>query len=131
EGVELIFDDKHPKSVRIESDQNRLTQVIANLLTNACKFTREGAIHFGFDLHGNMIDFYVRDSGVGIAPEKVNNIFERFVKLNNFAVGTGLGLSISKMIVEKMGGTIGVESQLGKGSCFHFSLPIRRTVQPE
>ncbi|MEG1611600.1 MAG: PAS domain-containing protein [Alistipes sp.] len=131
ENVELIFDDKHPKSVRIESDQNRLTQVIANLLTNACKFTREGAIHFGFDLHGNMIDFYVRDSGVGIAPEKVNNIFERFVKLNNFAVGTGLGLSISKMIVEKMGGTIGVESQLGKGSCFHFSLPIRRTVQPE
>lgn len=122
EGVELLFDEKYDK-VELVCDQNRLAQVITNLLTNAIKFTARGQIRFGFDIRDSMIEFYVSDTGTGIAPEQVNHIFDRFVKLNNFAVGTGLGLSISKMIVEKMGGAISVESELGKGACFRFSIP--------
>lgn len=126
EGVELIFDKKYDQ-VHIECDQNRLSQVLTNLLTNASKFTPKGVIRFGFDVRDDMLDFYVQDTGVGIAPEKLTAIFDRFVKLNNFAVGTGLGLSISKMIVEKMGGHISVESEYGKGSCFRFSVPRRHS----
>ena len=69
--------------------------------------------------------FYVRDTGMGIPSNKVNTIFDRFVKLNSFAHGTGLGLSICKSLVEQMGGSIGVESEEGKGSCFWFTYPYR------
>lgn len=126
EGVELIFDKKYDH-VNIECDQNRLSQVLTNLLTNATKFTPKGEIRFGFDVRDDMLDFYVQDTGVGIASEKLTAIFTRFIKLNNFAVGTGLGLSISKMIVEKMGGHISVESEYGNGSCFRFSIPRRQS----
>ena len=69
------------------------------------------------------IRVYVKDTGIGIEPEKVDHIFDRFVKLNSFAQGTGLGLSICRMIIEKIGGEIGVNSELGKGSTFYFTIP--------
>lgn len=126
EGVELVFDEKYDK-VELVCDQNRLAQVITNLLTNAIKFTAKGTIRFGYDIRGTMIDFYVKDTGTGISSEQLNHIFERFVKLDDFAAGTGLGLSISKMIVDNMGGTIRAESEVGKGSCFRFSIPYHRS----
>ena len=128
-GVELVFEEKY-ENVQIVCDQNRLAQVITNLVNNAAKFTESGSIRFGFDICGDHIEFYVQDSGVGIPPEKVRTIFDRFVKLNDFASGTGLGLAISKMIVERIGGTIGVESEVGKGTRFCFSIPMEHRDLP-
>ena len=122
-GVELVFEEKYD-DVQIVCDQNRLAQVITNLLNNAAKFTEHGSIRFGFDLKNDRVEFYVEDTGVGIPEEKVRDVFDRFVKLNDFAAGTGLGLAISKMIVERMDGTIGVDSEVGKGTRFHFSIPV-------
>lgn len=108
----------------IQTEPNRLSQVLINLLTNACKFTPKGCITFGYELQEDEIRFFVRDTGLGISQEGQKRIFERFTKLNDFAQGTGLGLSICKSIVEKMSGRIGVESQgEGKGSTFWFSVP--------
>lgn len=122
-GVELVFEER-VGNVEIVCDQNRLAQVISNLLNNAAKFTESGEIRFGFDLRDGWIEFFVQDTGVGIPTEKVRAIFDRFVKLNDFAAGTGLGLAISKMIVEKLDGSIGVDSEPGKGTRFHFSIPV-------
>lgn len=122
-GVKLVFDERI-ENVEIVCDQNRLAQVISNLINNASKFTTEGEIRFGFDLREGRVEFFVEDTGTGIPAEKVRDIFDRFVKLDDFVSGTGLGLAISKTIVEKLNGTIGVESELGKGTRFHFSIPV-------
>ncbi|MZJ75877.1 PAS domain-containing protein, partial [Enterobacter hormaechei] len=126
EGVTLVFDNEE-EDLLMEGDQNRIMQVITNFLTNASKFTYEGEIRFGFGRMDKDIRVYVKDTGIGIEPEKVDHIFERFVKLNSFAQGTGLGLSICRMIIEKIGGEIGVTSELGKGSTFYFTIPYEET----
>lgn len=115
----------------IEAEPNRLSQIIINLLTNACKFTSKGSITFGYEVQENEIYFFVRDTGCGISKEGQERIFQRFTKLNNFVQGTGLGLSISQSIVEKMKGRIGVESKgEGKGSTFWFTIPyLPATIQ--
>ncbi len=111
-------------SVSIE--KNRLTQVVTNMLNNAMKFTPDGSITFGYHLKDtDFLYFYVTDTGCGIADDKKDSVFGRFVKLDSFAQGTGLGLSICQSIVEHMGGEIGVDSELGKGSTFWFTLPYR------
>lgn len=123
-GVEIIF-DRHLPECFIVSDRHRLNQVIANFINNAIKFTASGSIRLGYDLiNENHLRFYVADTGIGIETEKQAEIFDRFVKLNSFVHGTGLGLSICRSIIEQLGGTIGVDSELGKGSCFWFILPI-------
>lgn len=122
EGVQISFVEKMPYCI-IMSDKNRLAQIITNFINNAIKFTKEGSIRFGYRHKDDKLLFYVRDTGCGIEPEKKDLVFNRFVKLNSFAQGTGLGLAICQMIVKKMGGEIGVESQLGKGSTFWFTLP--------
>lgn len=122
EGVTLVFDNED-ENLFIEGDQNRIMQVITNFLTNASKFTYAGEIRLGFERTDKNIRVYVEDTGIGIEPEKVDHVFERFVKLNSFAQGTGLGLSICQMIIEKIGGEIGVTSELGKGSTFYFTIP--------
>ena len=101
EGVTLTLDNEND-SLMINEDKNRILQLITNLITNAIKFTYEGEIHFGFKLKKDYIDFYVKDTGIGISEEKLSHIFGRFVKLNSFVQGTGLGLAICQMIVEKM-----------------------------
>lgn len=122
-GVGLILQLGQPDCV-VVTDTVRLRQVLVNLLTNAIKFTEAGCITFGYEMRPGEIYFYVRDTGQGIAPDKIGLLFTRFTKLNNFAQGNGLGLSISKSIVEKLGGRIGAESEgLGKGSLFWFTLP--------
>ena len=122
EGVQISFVEKMPYCI-IMSDKNRLAQVITNFINNAIKFTKEGSIRFGYRHKDDKLLLYVRDTGCGIEPEKKDLVFNRFVKLNSFAQGTGLGLAICQMIVKKMGGEIGAESQLGKGSTFWFTLP--------
>lgn len=123
-GVEIIF-DRHLPECAIVSDRNRLKQVIANFINNAIKFTSVGSIRLGYErIDENHLRFYVADTGIGIMPEKQAEIFDRFVKLDSFVHGTGLGLPISKNIIEQLGGTIGVESEPGKGACFWFILPI-------
>jgi CheY-like chemotaxis protein/anti-sigma regulatory factor (Ser/Thr protein kinase) len=108
----------------VSADQNRLSQILINLLTNACKFTSKGSITLGYELHGQELYFYVRDTGIGIAPDKLDKIFTRFVKLNHFAQGSGLGLAITQSLVEKMGGHVGAQSDgEGKGSTFWFTIP--------
>lgn len=121
EGVTLFMDNED--ELIIMEDRNRIMQVITNFITNASKFTYEGEIRFGFNVKDNCIEFYVKDTGVGIEPGKVDYVFDRFVKLNAFAQGTGLGLSICRMIIEKMGGEIWATSEVGKGSTFYFSIP--------
>ena len=123
-GVELLF-DSHLPECQIVSDRNRLNQVLANFVNNAVKFTSAGSIRVGYELlDENRLRFYVADTGIGIEAEKQAQVFDRFVKLDTFVPGTGLGLSISKSIIEQLGGTIGVDSKVGEGSCFWFTLPI-------
>lgn len=121
-------------SCNLQTEPNRLSQVLINLLTNASKFTTVGNITFGYELCGKELYFFVQDTGIGISAENQARLFQRFSKLNNFAQGTGLGLSISKGIVEKMGGHIGCESAgEGKGSRFWFTipyLPVAKEKQP-
>lgn len=126
EGVKLVFDNGEG-NLLIEGDSNRITQVITNFITNACKFTDTGEIRFGFEKQGGDIRVYVKDTGIGIDPAEVNRIFDRFVKLNSFVQGTGLGLSICRMIIEKLGGEIGVDSKPGKGSTFYFTIPYEES----
>ena len=95
-----------------------------NFVTNAMKFTSEGSITLGYEICEKEVKFYVKDTGIGIEPEKQKEVFERFVKLNSFIPGTGLGLSICQSIVTQLGGKIGLESEPGKGSCFWFTHPL-------
>ncbi|MFZ4399834.1 MAG: chemotaxis protein CheB [Bacteroidales bacterium] len=111
----------------LNTDSERLHQVIINLVNNALKFTESGTIEFGYEINKNKIIFFVKDQGIGIPKDKLDVIFERFaqIKHENIAKneGTGLGLSISKGIVDLLGGELHVESQESIGSTFYFELP--------
>ena len=107
----------------IYADKNRTVQIISNLIDNALKYTKYGSIRIGYKQVGDYIEIYTTDTGKGIKPELLDSIFSRFVKADENVHGTGLGLSICKMLVEKMGGQIGVKSELGKGTTFKFTLP--------
>ena len=124
--VKIIF-ERPAASLTIVSDSHRLRQLYSNLISNAIKYTEKGAITFGYKLKGDMMEGYVRDSGSGIPAEKLNNVFGRFEKLDLLKQGFGLGLSICKSILDKMGGEIWVESELGVGSCFYFLIPCNGT----
>lgn len=113
--------------VSVESDNDRVKQVLVNFVSNALKFTEEGFINIGFRKENHYIKFYVRDTGIGIEQEHHHLIFERFIQLESSNTrkygGNGLGLAISKRLIELLGGEIGVESEKGKGSTFYFTLP--------
>ena len=121
--IQISFEERLPQCI-IHTERNRLTQVINNLLTNSMKFTTRGSIRFGYRQEGNRLRFYVKDTGCGIPADKIDSVFGRFVKLNNFQQGTGLGLSICKTIVEKLGGEMGVESKEGVGTLFWFTIKV-------
>ena len=108
----------------IYADKNRTVQIISNLIDNALKYTKHGHIRIGYKMKGKFVEIYTADTGIGIKPELVDTIFNRFVKADENVHGTGLGLSISKMLVEKMGGEISVTSELEKGTTFRFTLPL-------
>ena len=126
--VSLSFAERLPQCV-FHTDKNRLIQVLTNLVVNAIKFTSQGEIQIGYRLQdAHTLYFYVSDTGCGMSVEQCEHVFERFVKYNTFIQGTGLGLSICKMIIEKLGGEIGVQSESGKGSVFWFTLPYRASA---
>lgn len=121
--VKLIFDNSLP-TVIIRTDPQRIIQVITNFVNNAIKFTSEGCITIAYEVEKDNVKVSVKDTGIGISEDDKARVFERFIKINEFRQGTGLGLTISKTIVEYLGGSIGVESEIGKGSTFWFTLPI-------
>ena len=116
--------------VVMNTDENRLTQVFSNLISNALKHTPKGEITFGYRMkdEGQNIEFFVNDTGSGIAADFIHHIFDVYASKDaESQKGYGLGLALCKIIVEKMGGHIGVESELGKGSSFTFELPFHGT----
>jgi hypothetical protein len=117
---------------QIVTDETKLNQILTNLINNAIKFTQNGSIDFGYEIANNEIQFYVKDTGIGIAPEFQDKIFERFVQVDLNITrgfeGAGLGLSICKGLVEKLGGKIWVESEVNKGSTFFFTIPYKPEI---
>ena len=140
--IQLMFKFRCPDSVNLtwsqpnmkvtlNTDQNRLTQVFSNLISNALKHTSKGSITYGYRLinDGQEVEFFVTDTGSGIAPEDINHIFQTYVSRDaEQQNGYGLGLALCKIIVEKMHGNITVSSKLGKGSTFRFTLPFEGTI---
>ena len=118
-------------NVTLNTDANRVTQVFSNLISNALKHTTKGSINYGYRLinDGQEVEFYVSDTGTGIAPEDQKHIFEAYVSRDaEQQNGYGLGLALCKIIVEKLGGHITVSSKLGAGSTFRFILPFQGTI---
>ncbi|PLW99434.1 MAG: hypothetical protein C0594_17060, partial [Marinilabiliales bacterium] len=126
--IKLIKKTKDLVPVIMKTDPGRIQQIMTNLVGNAMKFTEKGSIEFGFDRHGKEVEFFVKDTGIGMNKEDVEMIFERFVKLDSDTTklyrGTGLGLAITKSLVEILGGKIYVQSKKDKGSEFRFILPF-------
>ena len=117
-------------------DNTKLNQILTNLLDNAFKFTELGEIGLGYKIKNGFIEFWVKDTGVGISENDQEIVFERFRQADNFQDeklyrGTGLGLSICKAFVEKMGGSIYVESEVGQGSTFYFKIPYKPVTDEE
>lgn len=112
------------KEMLIHSDLEKLKTIMEHFLTNAIKFTTSGTITMGYDVEDNHVRLWVRDTGKGIAKDDQERIFERFVKIDEYVPGTGLGLSVVKSHARQLGGTVGVESELGEGSRFWVLLPL-------
>ncbi|MEL5894480.1 ATP-binding protein [Bacteroides sp. GD17] len=124
ENVECILAPSLDKCL-LHTEKNRVMQILGNYISNAIKYTAEGSITIGYyPPKDGKLRLFIRDTGCGIAPEKHQQIFERFVKLDSFRQGTGLGLSICRMIAEKMGATVGICSEVGKGSEFWLEIPV-------
>ena len=115
----------------IITDEAKLTVILSNLVSNAIKFTVSGYVHFGYIIEDNYLKFYVEDTGIGIIPELHNEIFIRFRQIettdNRKYGGTGLGLSISKAYVDLLGGKIWLDSELGNGCIFYFTIPFKKS----
>ena len=141
--IKNLFKFRCPDSVKLEwnkplmnvtfkTDPNRLTQVFSNLISNALKHTPKGSITYGYQIleEAAKIEFFVKDTGSGIAKEDQQRIFQTYVSgdAENNLNGFGLGLALCKIIVEKMGGTISVESEVGKGASFRFNMPFEGTI---
>lgn len=125
--------DLQDEDTEIKADKEKFNAILTNLIKNSIKYSAEGKIEFGYKLKGNQLEFYVRDEGIGIPPDRQEAIFERFVQADiedkKAYEGAGLGLSISKSYVEMMDGKIWVESEPGKGSKFYFTLPFTKVAK--
>lgn len=127
--VELIC-EAHLQPIIMYSERERIIQVLSNLLHNAMKFTESGEIRFGCRMEGTEeVYFFVSDTGIGIPEEEQEKIFSRFIKLDREMQGTGLGLTLSQMIIQNLGGNLGLDSEVNRGSTFSFVLP--RMINPE
>ncbi|MCZ8198452.1 MAG: ATP-binding protein [Flavobacterium sp.] len=116
----------------IYSDEIKIRQVLINLLSNAFKFTKSGSVELGYSVKNNFIEFYVKDTGIGISPKLHERIFEHFlqsdVTINENYGGTGLGLAISKEFIKLIGGNIWLDSDEGKGATFYFTIPFEDSI---
>ena len=131
DSVQLVW-EKPLMGVTFNTDANRLTQVFSNLISNALKHTPNGSISYGYKVFddASKIEFFVKDTGSGIAKEDLEHIFETYVSRDaeTNKNSYGLGLPLCKIIVEKLGGNISVESEQGKGSTFRFSMPFEGSI---
>lgn len=133
-GVELNYSVALDDNLSmINSDETKIHQILSNLVNNALKFTKEGSIDFGYEVKDDNLIFFVNDTGIGIPSDMQSKIFERFVQADmgltrNFE-GAGLGLSICRGLVQLLGGDIWLESELGKGSKFYFSVPFKQIIK--
>jgi CheY-like chemotaxis protein/nitrogen-specific signal transduction histidine kinase len=116
----------------INTDQTKVQQILTNFISNAIKFTQKGSVSFGYTLKNNLLEFYVKDTGIGIDEKFHQEIFERFRQVNmeytKETIGNGLGLSISKRLVELLGGEIWLTSEPNTGSIFYFTLPYQPAI---
>lgn len=119
-----------PRGIKLLNDEFRFRQIFQNLVSNAIKFTKEGSIEIGYEKKPDFVEFFVKDTGQGIKNNEQQKLFDRFLqsKDNKGNLGHGLGLSISKELVSLMGGNMWVNSEFGKGSSFHFTLPNNRRI---
>ena len=127
-GVELTFRSGLPEDLRVETDGMRVQQVLINYLTNACKHTQQGSIVLESSLEAipGMVTFSVTDTGNGVPPEKAEEIFQRFVKLDSFVQGAGLGLSICRVIADNLGGKVWLDTSYTHGARFMFTIPFKQ-----
>ena len=127
-GIVLSFIPPNTNSIVIRTDKVKLNSILINLIKNAIKFTSKGQVNFGYQFIGNELMCYVKDTGIGIAKDKLESIFERFIQadisISRGHEGAGLGLAICKGYVEKMGGKIWVESKADMGSLFRFTIKL-------
>lgn len=135
--IELEYQNSIPSSVNFHcecpdtpvylyTDRMRFKQIIKNIMNNAIRNTQEGSIGLKFEVEGTKLRVSVNDTGIGIDASMHQSIFERFFKVDNYKQGAGLGLAICKKLVEHMDGAIGVESSLGNGSTFWFTVPLHK-----
>ena len=128
--LNLVIPSASEDITRIITDETKLTQILSNLLVNALKFTKQGVVNLGYEVKHNEIEFFVEDTGIGIAPQMHEEIFKRFRQIEtSFSRqygGSGLGLSISKAYVEMLGGRIWLKSEIGLGSTFYFTIPYKK-----
>lgn len=109
----------------VTTDLNRLTESMNHLVSNAVKFTNQGSITVGYEpVKDRKLHIWVRDTGIGIAPENHERVFERFYKVDEFVPGAGLGLSLCRTMAFSLGGNVGVDSRLGEGSTFWMEIPV-------
>ncbi len=132
-GLQLIFKNTlNIEGMHIRTDREKLDIIITQLLKNAVKYTKKGFIEIGFEQKGDLIEYYVKDTGIGIEKDKQQAIFGRFTQADNSLSktyeGFGLGLSITKAYVEMLGGTIWVESEPGEGSTFYFTVAVEAST---
>jgi hypothetical protein len=130
-GIDIVYENGlSDVDAAILTDNIKLNQILANLLSNALKFTERGQVKVSYRLHEDFLEFNVSDTGIGISPEHYEKIFERFYQVQNTVSrlyeGTGLGLSISKAYVEHLGGKIWLTSERGKGTTFFLNIPYER-----
>jgi PAS domain S-box-containing protein len=134
-GIQISIKNALLEKETINTDREKLYAILTNLVKNAIKFTREGSIEIGYEPKGKYLEFFVKDTGEGIGQEQKEIIFERFRQgselLTRNYEGAGLGLSISKAYVEMLGGKIWVDSELGKGSTFYFTIPSLKSPEEE
>ena len=133
-GLQLILAEFFVRNDRmIRTDQNKLDSILSNLIRNAIKYTDQGTILLGGGIQGKMIEFIVKDTGIGIPENRLNAVFNRFEQADlmdrRARQGSGLGLSIAQAYVEMLGGNINVSSAVGKGTIFRFTIPV--TKEPE
>lgn len=135
-GMQLTYNNSLPdKKAILKTDPEKLYAVFTNLVKNAIKFSHQGEIEIGYVKKGDLLEFYVKDTGIGIPKDRQYAIFERFIQadITNISAyqGSGLGLSISKAYIEMLGGTIWVKSEKEKGSAFYFTLPYQTVIKKD
>jgi signal transduction histidine kinase/ActR/RegA family two-component response regulator len=135
-GIKFSFKNTLPaKEAIIHTDREKVYAILTNLVKNAIKYTDKGSIEFGYNAKGDWIEFFVKDTGIGIPKDRQKAIFERFIQADigdtQARQGAGLGLSISKAYVEMLNGKMGLDSEEGKGSTFYFSIPYNKAFKKE